>query len=480
MERCRALIEEFSADIAMKFGLEKCAVIHMKKGEIVNLPTVEGIPILENEDRYKYLGLLQSDKIMHEESKEKAKKEFLSRVRMILKAELNATNTTVAIKTYAMPIMRYGFGVLKWTAVELRTIDRQVRKILTKGRFHHPKSNTHRLYLSRKEGGRGLIGVTDCHRQECTKLAVYLSTSTDLHSQIICQVEKPMKHGILSFLEPTKEGRAEVIDKEHYLGLKQMEMHGQYFDRMEKTPNINLVLSRRWIERPYLRYETESLICAAQEQALATNYTRAKIWGSDKSSLCRLCKEQNETVHHIVSGCKMLCGTQYTYRHNQVAKYIHWQILKDLNINVPESWLKHVPTEVVFKNGIKVLWDSYILTDKKVPHNRPDIIIHDTNLREALLIDVAIPVCMNIVKKEAEKITKYRDLEIEIQKCWNLKKVRTVPVVMGALGSVTKGITGYLESISENINFDIIQRTALIGTAHILRNFLTPIEKNTK
>ena len=191
-------------------------------------------------------------------------------------------------------------------------------------------------------------------------------------------------------------------------------------------------------------------------------------------------QRKNETVHHIVSGCKMLCGTQYTYMHNQVAKYIHWQILKDLNINVPESWLKHNPTEVVIKNGITVLWDSYILTDKKVPHNRPDIIIHDTNLREALLIDVAIPVCMNIVKKEAEKITKYRDLEIEIQKCWNLKKVRTVPVVMGALGSVTKGITGYLESISENINFDIIQRTALIGTAHILRNFLTPIEKNTK
>ena len=113
MERCRALIEEFSTDIAMTSGLEKCAVIHMKKGEIVNLPTVERIPILDNANNYKYLGLLQSDKILHEESKEKAKKEFLNRVRMILKAELNAKNTTDKIKTYAIPIMRYGFGVLK-------------------------------------------------------------------------------------------------------------------------------------------------------------------------------------------------------------------------------------------------------------------------------------------------------------------------------------------------------------------------------
>ena len=49
-------------------------------------------------------------------------------------------------------------------------------------------------------------------------------------------------------------------------------------------------------------------------------------------------------------------------------------------MEVPESWLEHVPTEVTIKDGTKVLWDSYILTDKKVPHNRPDIIVHDTNL----------------------------------------------------------------------------------------------------
>ena len=125
------------------------------------------------------------------------KKEFLNRIRSILKAELNAKNTTDAIRTYAMPVMRYGFGILKWTAAELRAIDRKVRKCLTKGRFHHPKSNTHRLYLSRKEGGRGLIGATDCHRQECTKLAKYLTTSEDKFSKIICATDRLKKHGIL-------------------------------------------------------------------------------------------------------------------------------------------------------------------------------------------------------------------------------------------------------------------------------------------
>ena len=42
------------------------------------------------------------------------------------------------------------------------------------------------------------------------------------------------------------------------------------------------------------------------------------------------------------------------------------------------------------------------------------------------------------------------------------------------LGTVTMGITGYLKTISPNINFDVIQRTILIGTLYILRNFLAP------
>ena len=169
----------------------------------------------------------------------------------------------------------------------------------------------------------------------------------------------------------------------------------------------------------------------------------------------------------------MLAQTQYLYRHNQVAKYLHWNNLCDAKINVSDSWLNHKPTEIAETQDIKVLWDSYILTDKKVPHNRPDLIIHNKKSRECMIIDVAIPACHNVVTKEAEKISKYRDLEIEIQKCWDLKTVRTIPIVIGALGTVTRGIKEYLKIISPNIKFSTAQQTALLGTAHILRNFLT-------
>ena len=85
MERSRALIEEFSDDIKMSFGLEKCAVLHIKKGKQIYSPEVQNIPILIGEESYKYLGIIQGNEIMHDLAKDNAKKEFFQRVRNILK-----------------------------------------------------------------------------------------------------------------------------------------------------------------------------------------------------------------------------------------------------------------------------------------------------------------------------------------------------------------------------------------------------------
>ena len=144
-------------------------------------------------------------------------------------------------------------------------------------------------------------------------------------------------------------------------------------------------------------------------------------------------------------------------------------------MKVANTWLKHVPVDTVSTGDMIIMWDVAIITDKKVNCNSTDITIHDTKNRTCMYIDVSVPVCRNVVRKEAEKIVKYRDLEIETQKCWNLTKVRTIPIVVGALGTACKGIMGYLKDVSPNIEFRVVQKTALLGTAHILRNFLTPL-----
>ena len=56
-----------------------------------------------------------------------------------------------------------------------------------------------------------------------------------------------------------------------------------------------------------------------------------------------------------------------------------------------------------------------VQTDRTIPNNKPDIIIRDNEKGTCMLIDVAISGGRNMIKKEAEKIIKYKDLTIEIQ-----------------------------------------------------------------
>ena len=205
MERCCALIAMFSRDIKMEFGLQKCAVIHIQKGIIQDSPCVHNMPLVSSNDSYKYLGILQSSIIHHDMMKEKAKKEYFNMIRGILKADIKAAYTTDAIRTYAMPILCYGFGVPKWTRNEIRAIDTKTQKVLTKNGFHHPKSILHRLYLARKWGGRGLIGAMDCYIQECAALAKYLNKNNCAPLvKIVTSVEKHRVYGIMSYIDTPK------------------------------------------------------------------------------------------------------------------------------------------------------------------------------------------------------------------------------------------------------------------------------------
>ena len=74
--------------------------------------------------------------------------------------------------------------------------------------------------------------------------------------------------------------------------------------------------------------------------------------------------------------------------------------------------------------------------------------------------------------KVAEKLSKYKDLEIEVTKMWGMKTT-TVPVVIGALGVIKKGIEKHIEKIPGTINITELQKIALLGSSHILRKVLS-------
>ena len=76
-----------------------------------------------------------------------------------------------------------------------------------------------------------------------------------------------------------------------------------------------------------------------------------------------------------------------------------------------------------------------------------------------------------MVKNDAEKILKYKDLIIEIQRMWNAR-AKVIPVTIGATGTISESFGIYLCNIRGNGEIKGLQKTAILGTAHILRKVL--------
>jgi hypothetical protein len=76
-----------------------------------------------------------------------------------------------------------------------------------------------------------------------------------------------------------------------------------------------------------------------------------------------------------------------------------------------------------------------------------------------------------VIKKEAEKILKYKDLTTEIQRMWNVK-TKVMPVIIGATGTISKSFRKYLSSVPGKHDIKELQKTVILGTAHTLREVL--------
>jgi hypothetical protein len=183
----------------------------------------------------------------------------------------------------------------------------------------------------------------------------------------------------------------------------------------------------------------------------------------------------NETIDHIISACPILAKEPYVKCNDRVSAQIHFNICTEIWVQLDKKhWYEHVPKSVVTNQGGKVtiLWNQQVRTDRTIPNNKPDIIIRDNENGTCMLIDVAISGNRSVIKKEAENILKYKDLTIEIQFTWNIK-ARVIPVVIGATGTISKSFRKYMNNIPGNHDVRELQKTAILGTAHILRKVIT-------
>ena len=106
-------------------------------------------------------------------------KEYIRRLRNVLKSKLNGRNFVREVNTWAVSLLKYSAAFVSWRKSELQAIDRKTRKLFTIYGALHPESDEERLYLPRKEGGRGLISIEDCVELAIRSLKVYVQGSEE-------------------------------------------------------------------------------------------------------------------------------------------------------------------------------------------------------------------------------------------------------------------------------------------------------------
>ena len=145
---------------------------HLTDG--IELPNQDRIRTLAENETYKYLGILEADTFKQVEMKNKIQKEYLRRTRKLLETKLNSRNFIKGINTWAVSLIRYPGPFPKWTRDELRQMDQRTRKLMTMHKALHPRDDGDRLYVPKKEGGRGLASIEDSVDTSIQRLEDYI------------------------------------------------------------------------------------------------------------------------------------------------------------------------------------------------------------------------------------------------------------------------------------------------------------------
>ena len=141
------------------------------------------------------------------------------------------------------------------------------------------------------------------------------------------------------------------------------------FRSYDNIPNKNEKLNNEWLNEGNLSSHVEGYISAIQEEEINTCYLKSKR-NNNINSICRLCKQQNETIQHVVASCPSVSASMYLpFCHDKVSYVIYKEMLTskcDEKVYVQESYKD---------DSIEVWWDTKIKILQKIQHNRPDIAI---------------------------------------------------------------------------------------------------------
>ena len=153
---------------------------------------------------------------------------------------------------------------------------------------------------------------------------------------------------------------------------------------------------------------------------------------------------------------------------------VHWELCRKYGIKCTDQCYNNLPSSVSkSKDGLyEIFWNRKILVGRGIQYNKPDVVLVDKVAKKWTIIDFCVPWDGNVKAREDEKLVKYSTLSTEIQTTYRVQ-TESIPIVIGALGTVPKRLSGFLKSLGVPDIIGCMQTCALLGSQRILKNVLS-------
>ena len=402
---------------------------------------------IDDEFGYKYLGVLEDgqSEIMPE-NKTILEKRVVDRTTQLCQTKLNAVNLFHAINEFALSSLNYYIGIVPFDSKEFDEIDRKVRRVLSEYKVTRNAANMDRLYLSRKEFGRGLACVVD--KAELMLYKSYQALNESPSSRPLIEFERDSLTR-LGLINEHLKGKYELTDEQinektiqdkqkemRMARIKEKRMHSILF---KDDDNIyDKKFSSLWLSKGNISPQQEGMLSKLQDRNL---------FFGGQSTKCPHCSTGKRSVEHLSTRCGGMLSFDYKKRHDEVVRCLHFQYAKMYGLNKSKKLKNYKVQNVISNERVKIKSDVPILTELRIDNNKPDLMIHDLKTNEILLIEVGITNKDSLSTTEVTKSRKYELLANELKSMYNAQNVTTVPVVMTWDGLVTKHFKRHMKRL---------------------------------
>ena len=506
----------------------KCKICFLKRGKFFDCGEItleDGMKMkcLEEGETYKFMGIEQSTRLDKDKLETSLTVTVKQRTHVIWHSELYDSNKVLATNIFVNGCIEYYFWACNMRIDFLKSVDRSIRKVMNVCGAKHTNTVNEGLYLSRKKGGRGLKSVEDSYKDIKIKAAMKLKSNDDPRMKLVNrfnhihiktnsysifkEADKYCSEKKLTFTSELQHASI-VFPNNEELSTHDEQCNVKLAQKLKLNNNnlyLQSILSREWqgvIIKSMLEDEsrvkesfywlsdwkfcptsTISELMLLLYQTLNTKcYKKHLNTGEVTDTVCRLCKNGQESVKHLLSNCSDLVKKVYKVRHDNAFKCFFFEVLAKFElIEDAPQWISPEKVKPEYHNDHYVVsWDIPVYTgrDDETIHDsaRPDgkIMMHQE--KKIFLLEQTVPWHEYRDEKYKFKETKYAEVQTNLRLEYPEYEIDQITLVIDVFGGYSKNLRENITKIfqkKEDVTRIIrnMQKSVILSEAHLTRVF---------